>query len=157
MPRTLRPEPDANTSPYLRREALSRGRRVAGSVGGARLAQCLEGGREAAALGEAVPAEAELVRPPTRPLSVDLLAITGVPGRADQPTRVLAAAQVLQLVRLLDPVADPARVLGRLGRVLGDVSRDARGLARLASQVEHAYLVLTAPRVGVVALVLGRG
>ena len=23
MPRTLRPEPDANTSPYLRREALS--------------------------------------------------------------------------------------------------------------------------------------
>jgi hypothetical protein len=103
-----------------------------------------------------VPAEPELVRPAAHPLLVDLGVIASVPGARDHPARVVAAAEALELVRLLDPVSDAAGVLGRLGRVLRDVPRHTRSLSRVGAQVERAHIVLASPSVRVGVGGLGR-
>src|SRR3954471_11643961 len=100
------------------------------------------------------------MRPAANALGVDVLAVTGVPGGGDQPPRVLAARQLVQLVAVLDPIAEAAGVLGGLGRVLGDVARHPRRVAsrrlprrssgRTSCWLPHPYGSASSPSAGTV-------
>src|SRR4051794_12620604 len=109
-----------------------------------RLAQRRERRRVAAALGEAVTAEPELMRPPSQPQLVQMPLPPEPPGGLAVATDMRAPPQPRKIPRL-EPVHQPTDRLRRLRGVLRDVSRAGRRLCRCAVRVELADLDLRAP------------
>src|SRR5262249_53229446 len=80
-----------------------------------------ERGRVASALGEAVPAEPELVCPAPQPQLVQVLLSAEAPGALDQAPHVRPHVQVLDVAGI-ERVHQAADRLCGLGGVLGDVA-----------------------------------